>query len=429
MASYHIYVRDYHWSHHNLVVQSPILKLSSPPTTLIIRQLEGTNREEPRVVGSIADLKDDIHGEVYRTEAHGLFVPTDGRQTAPAPVWVLVQNDGCKENEVHVVNLATFKTTNAPISQICWIPGREGPDQSLYTVIGAPRKLLGATAVLALVQRMWNPAETKFILLDPSKLASYEEISDVRKKSLFEIQLRTVQAKTKPPSGFLRDAYRLFSSPYRHGYGRRTLDEIFDEDLEVPRLSSDCSSQDSISDDDMLNDKPVYESLVAAPNRFYDCDCKHAGLGPTHVNPRPSHRHGKDQECSLGSAHKHCIFTDRRPGDCVISRLREPHQHCIDPLEAIQSEFERDHGKDYCANADALYEEAGRSSQTLDFMDFEPSLVDSPPTFARYSTPGPMTPFQLPDAHLASGMHYGPTLYPHTDFEICLSPEPPDLQF
>lgn len=266
MAGYHIYVQDYHWSHHNLVVQSPILNLSFPPTTLIVRPLEGANKEEPWVVGSVADLKDDIHGEVYRTEAHGVLVPTDGRQAAQAPVWVPVRSDGCKENGVYVVNLVTFKATDAPITQICWVPGREGPDQSLYTVIGAPRKLLGAMRVLTILQRVGSPGEARYMLLDPSKLASYDEISDVRKKSLFDIQLRAIQAKSKPPSTALRDVYRLYTSPYRE-HGRRTLDEIIDEDLDVPGLhSTDCSSRGSFSDEDSLYGKPVYDSLVVAPS-------------------------------------------------------------------------------------------------------------------------------------------------------------------
>ncbi|XXH03148.1 hypothetical protein Hte_009542 [Hypoxylon texense] len=445
MAGYHIYVRDYHWSHHNLVVQSPILDLSSPSTTLIVQPLEGANRGEPWVVGSITDLKDDIHGDVYRTEAHGVLVPTDGRQTALAPVWVPVRSDGCRENGVYVVNLVTFEATNAPIAQICWVPGREGPDQSLYTVIGAPRKLLGATRVLTIVQRIGNPGEAKYTLLDPSKLASYDEISDVRKKSLFDIQLRAIQAKSKPPSTALRDAYRLYASPYRNGHGRRTIDEIIDEDLEVLCLhSSDCSSRGSFSDEDSLYERPVYDSIVAAPSRPYDCDCKYFGLGPTHVNPRPSHRHGKDEDCSLGSAHKHCVFADHWPTDCVISLSKEPHEHCVDPLEAMYSDIRQEHGDDFCADADALQEEAERNTQGFDFMDFEPisvelpsPLMDSPrlspdtqSVFGRYSIASrATTPFRLPDANLSPGTLRGPTLNPRVDLGTCLSPEPPELQF
>ncbi|KAI1766770.1 hypothetical protein GGR53DRAFT_189993 [Hypoxylon sp. FL1150] len=456
MASYHVYVRDYHWSHRNLVVQSPILNLDSPSATLIFRLLEGDNRNEPRVGDSVTEFTDDVHGDVYRTEAHGVIVSTEGQQNIQAPIWVPVSSH-CMNNEISVVNLATFEASTVPITQICWVPGREGPNQNLYTVIGAPRKTLGKTLVVAVVHPVGDPGSTRFTLLSPSELTGYDVIGDARKKSLFDIQLRAIQGKTKPPSRALRDIYRLYSSPYRIGKGRRTLDEIMDEDLEVPGsglANFDGSSRgSSFSDGDEAYDRPVHDSMVVASNRPYDCGCTYSGLGPTHVTPRPPHRHGTDDDCSLGANHQHCVFADREPSICVVPTA-EPHACCVHPMQAMLSDYERDNGM---ADGDELQEHkegesvgGGQYFESADSMDMdveptfvafveEPSPQLQPDTqavvFDRYSVARDMTPFPLLlDTHAdvdvaSSGMHDGLMLNPHVNFESCLSPEPPDLQF
>ncbi|KAI1106016.1 hypothetical protein F4804DRAFT_81473 [Jackrogersella minutella] len=450
MANFLVYVRNYHWSHQNTLVQSPVLVLNAPVSSLIIQPLEGINKQEPRVLSGVSDLRDDIHDHVYQAEAHGVFVSTDAlRSTGDFPVWVPVHSYRYKENEVYIVNLTSFEASNVPISQICWVPGFEAPDGSLYTIIGAPRRTSWELRALALAQHLGNPGAAKLVLLDPAKLASYERIDDGRKKSIFEIQLNAIRTKCSPPSRLLSGGYRVFSSPDRHGQGRLPLEEVLMEDLEVPRYShSDCSSQgsfDSSSDDDSMYINLTYPSLVKVPNRPYDCGCKYPGLRPTFTNPLPSHRHGTDEECAFGSAHpKHCIFADHAPKDCVIPGSREQHVHCVNLSEAIESEFEKDSGK-YCfIEADALMEEAQREGHDfLDYVDLEPTSVDSPylghllspsepdPRFttADFDTLGDVAEPYLRDPSPVAGAIPELAQNPRVDIEAYGSPEPWDMVF
>ncbi|KAI2472329.1 hypothetical protein F4781DRAFT_11494 [Annulohypoxylon bovei var. microspora] len=269
MANYFIYVRNYHWSHQNTLVRSPALDLTSPIPTLIVQPLEGVNKQEPRVLSSTADLRDDIHDDAYQAEAHGVLVSTNPLADE-FPIWVPVHSYRCRENEVYVVSLTTFKASNVPITHICWVPGFKAPDDRLYTVIGAPRKISRETRVLVLAQELGFPQAAKLVLLDPDLLASYDKINDDQKKALFEIQLRAIRTKSSSPSTPLLNGYRVFSSPDRHGQGRLSLEDVLIEDLEVPRRTrSVCSSQgsfDSSSDDDSLYVTPTYVSLVGDSN-------------------------------------------------------------------------------------------------------------------------------------------------------------------
>ncbi|KAI1411385.1 hypothetical protein F5Y13DRAFT_57623 [Hypoxylon sp. FL1857] len=270
MTDYHVRVRDYHWSHHNIVVQSPILDLNASAAIPIIRPLEGTNKHEPRIIDDIADLKDDISNGEYRAEAHGVFVATDPRNPNRFPVWVPVQDYGCKAGKVHVVNLTSFEASHVSTAQICWIPGHEGPDGSLYTVIGAPRETIRATKVLVIVQKLGRPREARVTIVNPTELTEYGEVDKSQKKVLFEIQSWFIQTRTAPPSTITLNAYRVLFSPNRDTRGRLALEEVLDEDLEVPRAShSDCSSQSSFSssgDEDLPYVKPRYVSLVEGSN-------------------------------------------------------------------------------------------------------------------------------------------------------------------
>ncbi|OTA56821.1 hypothetical protein K449DRAFT_154266 [Hypoxylon sp. EC38] len=270
MADYYVQVRDYHWSHQNTVVQSPILNLNAPPLAPIVRPLEGIHRHEPRIIDNITDLRDDIHSDEYQAEAHGVFVLTDPRNPNRFPVWVPVQSYKCRAGEVYIVNLTSFEASSIDIAKICWIPGLEGPDGSLYTVIGCPRETLRATKVMVLVQKLGHPREAKLVVVDPTQLAKYGEIEDSRKKALFEIQSRFIRTRSNPPSCVLLNVYRILTSPDRDNQGRLTFDKILNKDLKVPRAShSDCSSQSSFSsssDDDSTYAKPAYVSLVRASN-------------------------------------------------------------------------------------------------------------------------------------------------------------------
>ncbi|KAL7620973.1 hypothetical protein AAE478_008284 [Parahypoxylon ruwenzoriense] len=439
MAKYHIYhipVRNYHWIHQNTIVESPILDLNSPISTLIVRPLEGTNNEEPRILGSVSDLRDDINDEERRAEAHGVFVPTDPHQTGRFPIWVPVQSYKCKENEVSIVNLTTLELSCAPITRICWVPDFQAPDCNLYTVIGAPRETLRVTRVMVLVQQLGHPGGAKLVLHDPADLANYDKISDAQKKAFFEVQFRAIQTGSGSPSSILLNGYRVYCSPYRNEQCRRSLEEIMDEDLEVPCcLSSNRSSMgvfDDSSDDDSLFDEPMYAPLAELPTSPYKCDCKYADLGPTRFNPLPSHRHGTDNECALGSAHtKHCIFADHSPSDCVISGSGELHEHCVHPSQDLLVEFKILFGQSCVADADAIFELMGSETRASALMDAELAPVDSPSMDSRQeSYVQSLFPYyrsevmDLPEAALQD-----PAWDSHADLDTYPSPEPQDLLF
>ncbi|XDG07396.1 hypothetical protein ABKA04_007011 [Annulohypoxylon sp. FPYF3050] len=269
MAEYSVPVRNYRWSHQNILVRSPVLDLTSALPTVIVQPLEGINKQEPRVLNT-ADLRDDTSNDIYKAEAHGVIVLPE-LLTDKSPVWVPIHSHSyaCKEKEVYVVNLTTLEASKIPIAHICWVPGYRAPDDMLYTIIGAPRKFLRKTRVLALVQGLGFPKRVKQVLLDPDLLASYDKISDDQKKRLFDIQLIHLRTRCGPPSIPLSNGYRVFCSPDRIGNDRLSLEEILLEDLEVPRRTrSVCSSQSSpgsSSDDELIFDKPAYLPLVEAP--------------------------------------------------------------------------------------------------------------------------------------------------------------------
>ncbi|KAI1380010.1 hypothetical protein F4677DRAFT_301719 [Hypoxylon crocopeplum] len=442
MADYHISVRNYHWSHQNTVVQSPVLNLISPVPSLIVRPLEGIDRDEPRIINNVVDLRDDIHDDAYQDEAHGVFISTDSQGIDPFPVWVPVNYHKCEENEVHVVNLKTFEATNIPIAHICWVPGLEAPDGNLYTIIGAPREMLRAMQVIVLVQKIGCPKDVKLTFLEPSVLAGYKEIGDVRKKKLFEIQLIALRTESGPPSEITLGAYRLYSSPYRHDRDRHSLDQILVGDFEIPRPPRfDYGSHDSFdssSDDDSLYDAPICVSLVESPNRPYSCDCRYADLHPTSYNPRPNHRHGTDDECDLGSTHvKHCIFADAAPDKCVIPGSGEPHRHCIDPFQAMETELQTIAGTSCFVEGETLLEQAENELDNPDPIDLEPVFVDSP---SIESLPEPdsdlesfhssdMGSLRLSDSSLTSQSLEGQVWNPRFYLDVRASPGPQDLQF
>ncbi|KAI0838185.1 hypothetical protein F5Y06DRAFT_52029 [Hypoxylon sp. FL0890] len=278
MEDYYVWVRDYHWSHHNTVVQSPILNLSAPAPTPIIRPLEGIHKNEPRIIADVSDLKDDINSNEYQAEAHGVLVSTDPRNPSRFPVWVPVQSYRFKEDAVDIVNLTSFDLSNAPIAQICWIPGCEGPDGNLYTIIGAHRLTLRQTKVSVLVQKLGRPRETRLVMVNPPELAEYEEIREPLKKRLVEMQSWFIQTGSNPPSSVALNSYRIYYSPDRDDKGRLAFEEILGEDHESPRASySDCSSRSSYSsssgDDDLVYVKPTYVTLVAVNVSYLAIDC------------------------------------------------------------------------------------------------------------------------------------------------------------
>ncbi|KAI1445603.1 hypothetical protein F5Y02DRAFT_121813 [Annulohypoxylon stygium] len=191
MAEYSVSVRNYRWSHQNTLVRSPVLDLTSALPTVIVQPLEGINKQEPRVLNTV-DLRDDTSNDIYKAEAHGVIVLPE-LLTDKSTVWVPIHSHSyaCKEKEVYVVNLTTFEASKVPIAHICWVPGYRAPNDMLYTIIGAPRKFLRKTRVLALVQELGFPKRVKQVLLDPDLLASYDKISDDQRSAYLISNLST----------------------------------------------------------------------------------------------------------------------------------------------------------------------------------------------------------------------------------------------
>ncbi|KAI0119779.1 hypothetical protein F4814DRAFT_413229 [Daldinia grandis] len=133
MAIYHIRVRNYHWAHQNIIIQSPILNLDTYAAALIVRPLEGVNLNEPRIINNLFEL--DILEDEYQAEAHGVLISTDQQRADHFPVWVTVHGQ-CGKTEVHVANLTAFEASSVSITEVCWIPCLEAPNGNLYTVIG-----------------------------------------------------------------------------------------------------------------------------------------------------------------------------------------------------------------------------------------------------------------------------------------------------
>ncbi|KAI1392574.1 uncharacterized protein F4822DRAFT_133023 [Hypoxylon trugodes] len=275
MANYHVYVKNYHWSHQNTIVQSPVLDLGAPVSSLIVRPLEGTNKNEPRIICNVTDLKDDIQENEYQTEAHGLFVSTGSQRQDFFPIWVPIHNYKCRDGEIYGVNLIASEACKASIADVCWVPGYEAPSGDLYTVIGAPRMTIRETRVLVLAQQFGSPRKAKLALFDPSLLAGFEEIDDARKKKVFEIQLRALRVGRHSTSSPLLNTYRLYMSSYRNENGRRPLEEVLRDEFEPYRPSDSDGSRrtklDNSRDDDSLYARPSYVSLAKVPNVSSPC--------------------------------------------------------------------------------------------------------------------------------------------------------------
>ncbi|KAI1499991.1 hypothetical protein F5X99DRAFT_259915 [Biscogniauxia marginata] len=332
MAIFSVLVRDYHWSKNDYRVQSPNLDLRSAASNLIIRPLQGNNKDEPWIVDTISDLRDDIQGEAYQTEAHGVFISATS-EADYFPVWVPIQGDsvGSEDNKIYVVNLKTFEGLTVAVAEICWIPTHEGPDGSLYTVIGTSRKMGHDKSVMVLIQHPGLPDQVRFNILAPSVFSGYVKLDSARKQKLFDWQfdwhLIARNGKYRFRGEVMQLASQIFLSPYRHDDGRSPFRKVLDgskwrlwEDfLDVKVDTSDFNS----TYDNSSRDR------VGASSQRYNCRCTYSDLGPTLLNPQPPHRHVKDDECPLGSAHsKHCIFAGHLSMHCVIPNSGKPHEHC-----------------------------------------------------------------------------------------------------
>ncbi|KAI5922310.1 hypothetical protein F4810DRAFT_291796 [Camillea tinctor] len=337
MAIGSVIVRDYHWSKNNYRVQSPNLDLRSNALNFIVRPLQGNNKDESWIVDPKLDLRDDIKSDAYLTEANGLFIPTTS-DTGYFPVWVPVQGGNVERkggNETFVVNLKTFEGLFVPVDKICWIPSHEASDDSgnLYTVIGT-RKMGHNDTTICFSQQYGLPGQAKFELLPPSVLSACNKLDEARQQRLFEFQLEVKHMSHRVRGSVMAILSRIFVSPYRLNKGRRPLQAIFDERMNISRYIARCGGGDFLdaevddSDVDSTNDHPTTDRQEPA-NQRYTCGCKYLDLGPTYLTRYPPHTHIKDDECPLGSNHtKHCIFADHRPNHCVIPSSHEPHHHC-----------------------------------------------------------------------------------------------------
>ncbi|CAJ2504525.1 Uu.00g119190.m01.CDS01 [Anthostomella pinea] len=134
-------VRDYLLGGKRLLVQSSNLDLQSATPNIIVRHVEGNIKNETRIVKSAEELTPDGKGKVYHAEAHGILVSATSK-ASHSPVWVPGNiNKASKKDETYVVDLATFEASKVPIAQVCWVPSRQGPDGTLYTILGSTLRL------------------------------------------------------------------------------------------------------------------------------------------------------------------------------------------------------------------------------------------------------------------------------------------------
>ncbi|KAI0019078.1 hypothetical protein F4780DRAFT_466403 [Xylariomycetidae sp. FL0641] len=328
---YRVRVRDYHWSKHKLLVQSPVLSLADKTRKVIVRPLEGKLKKEATIVAA-TDLKDDVDGPVYETEAHGLLV-TGASEAHSSPVWVPVQcgKAPVKENQTRIINLTTLEDSIVPIAQVCWLANSRAPDGALCTIIGAQRTLRlqrqqSESSVMVLLQQVGSPQKAGFALLATSILSAHTKLDEAQQRCLFDVQYQALQKQPGPLPPFgTRQSYTNSKShrPQQTAIVRGVLG---------PYRSPFVNRNDSIdfvhSESESSEDGDVEDELPAAPTK-YTCECKYADLGPTYRNLRPAHRHVTDEQCSRGAKHRnHCVFAEHRPQHCVISGSSEQHEHC-----------------------------------------------------------------------------------------------------
>ncbi|RYO77473.1 hypothetical protein DL766_005859 [Monosporascus sp. MC13-8B] len=177
-APYHVWVKDYRWTARNLnlCVQSPVINLGNTVSPPVFRQLEGNNKNEPRVAETADELMDDVGEPEYATEAHGVYVPTEPRGRH-LPLWVPYRQSSAavKDGEIAFVDLTSNTTRTGSVARVCWVPDRRSPDGKLYTVISGARVWKRGretiSNTLVCVQAEGSPEKAKLIQVPSAELS------------------------------------------------------------------------------------------------------------------------------------------------------------------------------------------------------------------------------------------------------------------
>ncbi|RYP69980.1 hypothetical protein DL771_005771 [Monosporascus sp. 5C6A] len=238
---YHVRVRDYHWTARNLNVrvQSPVINLGYTVSPPVFRQLEGNNKDEPRVAETADELMDDVGEPEYATEAHGVYVPSEP-QGRHLPLWVPYRQSSAavKDGEIAFVDLSSNTSRAGSIARVCWVPGRRSSDGKLYTVISGARVWKRGretiSNTLVCVQDEGSPETAKLIQVPSVELARFTHINSFEKRRLFDLQLNLIRANHKRLSPVKRQMFGLAKSSNSLDNGWRAMHSILDENVPNP---------------------------------------------------------------------------------------------------------------------------------------------------------------------------------------------------
>ncbi|RYO83929.1 hypothetical protein DL764_009393 [Monosporascus ibericus] len=318
---YHVWVKDYHWTARdlNVRVQSPVISLGNTVSPPVFRQLEGNNKNEPRVAETADELMDDVGEPEYATEAHGVFVPRKPRGRH-LPLWVPYQQSSAavKEGEIAFVDLGSNTTRTGSIARVCWVPDRRSPAGKLYTIISGVRVWKRGretiSNTLVCVQEEGSPEEAKLIQVPSAELSEFTHISPLEKRRLFDLHLNLIRANHTQLSPVKRQVFGLAKSTNSLDNGWRAMHSILDENVPNTARSRRSVNRELLEVDEDCDDDLEY------------------GTSPMTVRSRHLQQ---STDCR----------TSHSPLECVISP-NERHEHCeslrlsVEPHQSINMMFD-----------------------------------------------------------------------------------------
>ncbi|RYP63512.1 hypothetical protein DL769_006933 [Monosporascus sp. CRB-8-3] len=434
---YHVWVKDYHWTARNLNVrvQSPVINLGKTVSPPVFRQLEGNNKNEPRVAETADELMDDVGELEYATQAHGVYVPRKPRGRH-LPLWVPYRQSSAavKDGEIAFVDLRSNTTRTGSVARVCWVPDRRSSDGKLYTVISGARVWKRGretiSNTLVCVQAEGSPEKAKLIQVPSAELSKFTQINPLEKRRLFDLHLNLIRANHKQLSPVKRQVFGLAKSANSLDNGWRAMHSILDESAPNSTRSGRSVRKELLEVDEDCDDalehgtSPMVERS-RHPQRSTDCRaCAYPGLHPTYLNPFPDHHHGEDRDCPLSHMHEdHCIFAAHSPLECVITP-NERHEHCqslwlsVEPHQSINMMFDP-------PQAVHEFRSVGSPLQYAPYPTPESSPPARPTPFLLDTIQLELAPLPEPDYEFMAMRE--PTWLPLIDPSLLVDPEPQEL--